>query len=187
MIKVSATIPDAGGATSTSHIRVLSLHIQAVGSTIDQVVPSPASQPLDYLTWEYLSYPDVPGTNPCKHLEANGVRLIDPFSVERLDLTPDDSSVTMDISVGSAAEKVIWKPCGTDGGETSFYNSSLYHLHQSELNGGGYERFRITGWSVLHGSVYARKTYQQMTSFTVSDVTYTPTETTTLDLKHTPE
>jgi hypothetical protein len=47
--------------------------------------------------------------------------------------------------------------------------------------------FRITGWNVLKGSLFARKTYEQTKVFDTPNVdTVTVTERTTFDLRHTP-
>jgi hypothetical protein len=161
--------------TWSLHVRVLGLRIQAVGS-VEGTNPPPATKQLDYDSFEYTSTP----LGDCQ-FAAVGVRLGGPFSVQRLDLSADDSSVTMDVSFGTPTEQVA---CGGTQADTTVYQTILRLLHQDESKG---DVVHIAGWSILHGSVYARKTYSRTQSFPQGGVTYTPTERTTFDLKHAPE
>jgi hypothetical protein len=159
------------------HVRVLSLPVHAVGSTIDLTVPPPVTKQLEYLSFTYTST----STGACQ-FTATGVQLGGPFSVQRLDLAPDDSAVTMDLSFGTPTERV---QCGSNPEQvTTVYQTMLQLLHQSESSGA---TVHVAGWSILGGSVYARKTYSGMHSFPQTGITYTVTEQTTFDLRHTPE
>jgi hypothetical protein len=187
--------------SETTHVRVGSLPIQAVGST-ETSAPPPSSAPIEILDHSYTieihktgagflidcSFSSTPAT-PSKQ-----------FSVSRLDLSAEDPpkiSLEMDPGDLQSEEKgqCITTPppdcnCGgpvtTPGTQPDFpgYFGGFYFLHANEVSIGG---FTIKDWSYLGGSVWARKTHSQTVTVPFPGFSGTLTETTTFDLKHTPE
>src|SRR5262249_47582499 len=145
-------------AHDAGHVRVLAVRVSAVGSG-ETVVPPPAAKALEYLSYEYSD--DASSSNGC-HYSWEGARWEDPFfRVQRLDVT--DAAVSMEMSIGTAHERIALHcpgPPAFDGPPVEIagaYNHAFYTLHANEAL--SLNAFKIQGWSLVGGSLYARKTY----------------------------
>ncbi len=181
--------PPNSETRAESHVRVLGLQLEIQFGT----EPASGEKQIEYLGWNYTL------TNPECRTVPTGTQLGDPFRVTRFlfemeqkslagpDGRPQFAPPTISLLVypGKPTEFIAVDckeaPRIELPGEHYYYSffSSLY-FGQAEG-----DSFRIDGWDILGGSVYARKTYER--TKVVTDYGGDVTERTTYDLKHTPK
>lgn len=143
-----------------SHVRVLRLKLNADNNWTNEA-------PLEYLSASF--HPGDCGA------PSVSIRLAAPFTATlRPDWDSNPPKIPMDVFPGTATEILDWDcpaPIGHQHLETASWSGGFLLLHPPPVT--------IDDWSYLGGSVIARKTYSRST-FNLS-------ESTTFELRHTPQ